>query len=455
MDRESLVKNFKDKKILILGLGREGRDSFLFFRKLFPEKTIGLADRLEKSSLPRETKKIISRGKKIDLHCGRDYLKSLAQYDVVVKSPGIPVHLPPIEIAAKKGKITSQTAIFLKYCPGVVVGVTGTKGKSTTAALIYAILKRAGKRARLLGNIGVPVLTDLLVANNGDNFVLELSSHQLYYADRSPHIAVLLNLYPEHLDYYRDFSEYARAKANIMRFQTKKDFLVYNAADRRVSAIAKKSKAKTINFNNYPLDVSEKIGLIGAFNQRNAKAAASVGRILKIGQKTISEAIASFKPLEHRLELVATVNGARFYDDALSTIQESAVAAIDAFGREVETLIAGGFDRGQPHGRLAKKILDSDIRTLILFPTTGSRIWRELASAAKKSGRAARRREIKHHFAGNMEEAVRMAVANTGKGRVCLMSCAASSFSIFKDYREKGSRFRECLERYARRRPKK
>jgi len=167
---------------------------------------------------------------------------------------------------------------------------------------------------------------------------------------------------------------------------------------------------------------------------------------LRISDAVINDAIAGFRPLEHRLELAATINGARFYDDALSTIQESAVVAIDAFGAAAETLIAGGFDRGQPYDQLAQTILDSNIKTLILFPTTGRRIWHSVASAAKKSGRAAHLREIKHYFAENMEEAVKWAVANTAKGKVCLMSCAASSFSIFTDYRERAHFLKNTLD---------
>jgi len=450
MNKFSLAKQFTRKNILIIGLGREGLDSFLFFRRLFPKKTIGLADRSPLESLDPVLRKTIVGDGYVKLYLGADYLKAIADYDIAVKAPGIPIHLPEIEQAYFAGKVTWQTKIFFDLCPGTIIGVTGTKGKSTTSALIFSVLKAAGKPVKLLGNIGKPILMDLMAAKKGDYFVLELSSHQLFDLKKSPHIAVLLNLYEEHLDYYRDFAEYAQAKANITLYQSERDFLIYNSQNKETAAIAGKTKARKIAFNQYDWDFrAAELPLVGEFNYQNAKVAAIVGKILKIKKGDINKALKKFKPLEHRLELVGKYDGIEFYDDSLSTIQESAIAAIDGLGDKVQTLIAGGFDRGQPFNELAAKILNSKIGTLILFPTTGQRIIKEVERLAGDLGRGARFGAIKYFFAASMDEAVKTAYDRTESGRICLMSCASSSFSLFKNYEEKARLYKQYLKKYA------
>ncbi|GAH84031.1 unnamed protein product, partial [marine sediment metagenome] len=240
--------------------------------------------------------------KKVKLHLGKNYLKALKNYDVIVKSPGIPFKILP-KSALKK--ITSQTEIFFENCPGKIIGITGTKGKSTTASLVYKILKQGGIKAHLVGNIGKPVLSLLFKAKPNEVYVYELSSHQLYNLKKSPQIAILLNIYPEHLDYYKDFKEYAAAKANITLYQNKNDYLIFNPGDKIVSKIAKKSKAK-------------KIPIKGKYYSLDKEAAKAAGLIFKIPSKVISRAIREFKYLPHRLELVGTFKGITFYNDALA-----------------------------------------------------------------------------------------------------------------------------------------
>ncbi len=449
----------KNKKVLILGFGREGMDNLKFLRKLFPKTTtrpphpparfangplvLGVGDRLEFAKLSGEAQKLILSEKcsrTIKLHLGKDYLKAIKNYGVIIKSPGVPPKI--LKPFLKKGqKITSQTEIFLENCPGKIIGITGTKGKSTTSSLIYRILKEGGIRAHLVGNIGKPVLQLLFSATSRDVYVYELSSHQLFNIKKSPHIAVFLNIYPEHLDYYKNFNEYIRAKANITRYQTKKDYLVFNSRDKIVREIAEKSKARKIPINKC-LKRSfkqEGIPLIGDFNLQNLAAAIEVGKIFGVSEKDITKAIKKFKPLPHRLEFVGKFSGIKFYNDSLSTIPEATIAAIDTLEKNLQTIILGGFDRGQNFKKLAKKILESKIKTVILFPDTGKRIWRQIQKSARGPTHG---NKLKCFFVDNMKEAVKFCYQNTKKGKVCLLSPAAASFNHFKNYRERGNLFK-------------
>jgi len=432
-----MLENFKNKSILILGFGKEGQDTFLFLRRLFPEKVIGVADRKQIKELDKPAQILFHKtlaGKKIKLHLGKNYLKALKNYDVIIKSPGIPPKIFASQKLRRAGlKITSQTEIFFENCPGKIMGITGTKGKSTTASLIYKILKSGGVKAHLVGNIGKPVLNLLFSATPKDVYVYELSSHQLYNLKKSPHIAVFLNIYPEHLDYYRNFKEYVAAKANITRYQVKDDYLIYNSEDKIVREIAKKSKAK-------------KIPIKGIYYQLNKTAAKAVGKIFKIPKEKIKKAIKEFKPLPHRLELVGDYKGITFYNDALSTIPETAILAMEALGGKVQTIFLGGFDRKIDFKNLAKNILkNKNIKNLILFPTTGEKIWKAII---KSSGGRASVKLPKHFFVDNMPEAVKLAYENTQKGKICLLSCASTSFSIFRDYKEKGNLFKRYVRKF-------
>ncbi len=439
-----MLNELKDERILILGFGREGRDNFRFLRRIFPDKILGIGDRLELEKLDGRAKEVVKKDKKLKLHLGENYLKALKNYEVIIKSPGIPPKLLTPFIT-KKQKITSQTEIFLDYCPGKIVGVTGTKGKSTTTSLIYQILKQGGVKVHLVGNIGKPVLNLLFSATQNDVYVYELSSHQLYNLKKSPQIAVFLNIYPDHLDYYRNFKEYANAKANITLYQTKDDYLIYNARDKIIKEFAKKSRAKKIPITaEVPVeffDTCRKSQLKGNFNLLNIRAAIEVGRIFKIPKKIIAQGIKNFRPLAHRLELVGTFKGITFYNDALSTIPETAIAALDALGDNVQTIFLGGFDRKIDFKKLAKRILKSKIKNVILFPTTGEKIWKEISRQRKLVA-------LRPFFVNNMREGVKLAYEHTQKGKICLLSCASTSFSIFRDYKEKGNLFKKYVRKF-------
>jgi len=410
----------KDKNLLILGFGREGRDTFRFLRKLFPKKNIGIADK--NLQLLTDNLKL----KSVKWHLGNNYLNALKNYDVIIKSPGI-----PLMFDINKQKISSQTEIFFENCPGKIVGVTGTKGKSTTTALIYKILKEGRIKAHLVGNIGKPVLNLLFSAKPDDVYIYELSSHQLYNLKKSPQIAVFLNIYPDHLDYYKNFKEYVKAKTNIVKYQTKKDYLIYNSQDKIVRKIANESKAK-------------KIAIKGVDYDLNKKAARAIGKLFKIPKKSVEKVIREFS-LPHRLEYVGKFRGIKFYNDSAATVPEATILAINVLGDEVETILLGGSDKKIDFKNLVKKVLRSKIKNIILFPTTGEKIWKEILGQVKNDFSKLPRAFLVQ----NMKDGVKLAYEKTRNGKICLLSPASASFSLFRDYKERGNLFKKYVKKYA------
>jgi UDP-N-acetylmuramoylalanine--D-glutamate ligase len=458
-------------RILILGLGREGMATYQFLRAQFPEKVLGLADRLPIEQLDARAQRAIAADRALIIHLGQGYLAGLKAYDVVIRSPGVPLITPAIAEAMRAGvRVTSHIEIFLANCTGTTIGVTGTKGKSTTASLIDAILRAGGLDSHLVGNIGVPALSLLPTIGPRSYAVIELSSYQLDGIGRSPRIAVLLNIVPEHLDLHGGFENYVRAKQNITRFQTADDVLIYNAMYPIPREIADSTRARRVGFAFEPaagvttfvqaneiiyrnekdpgvshvayeniLPVND-IALPGRFNLQNVLAAVTAGRILGVDREAVAAAVRAFKPLAYRLEPVGTFDGITFYDDPLATIPEATIAALDALGSGVATILLGGFDRGVEMDGLARRLRRSEVRTLILFPPSGTRIWQavqreygnDLALPAS-------------FFTTDMRTAVSLAHANTPKGRICLHSPASPSFGLFKDYAQRGDLFRRYV----------
>lgn len=441
-----MLKEFDNKKILILGFAREGIDTLNFLLKLYPYRSFGVADRLKAGDLSVKANRLISKHQKqLDLFLGDDYLKAIKDYDVIIKSPGIP--LAVISRYLTRGNIvTSQMKIFFDRCPGKIVGVTGTKGKSTTTSLIYAILKEANEKVHLLGNIGQPVLTSLLAATAKDIYACELSSHQLSDLQKSPHIAVFLNIFPEHLDYYEDYKGYQKAKTSICRYQNRGDYLIYNPDSAIVKHLIKCSPAHKLPFR--PADVykyisKKDISLRGEDNLFNISAAIKVGELFNVDKDSIRQAIKNFKPLLHRLEFVGRFKRVDFYNDSLATLPEATISAINAFDGRVDTLITGGFDRGLSYLKLAKRIIRSPIKNIVFFPTTGGKIW-DIINRHKMDTR-----HFNVLFTDKMEDAVNFGYKHTKKGAACLMSCASASFNLFKDYRARGNSFKRYVKKIA------
>ncbi len=431
------IKDLKNKKILILGFGLEGVSSFQYLRKKFPDKILGIADKLTIDKIGKKAQKIIQEDKKIKKYLGKDYLRKLKNYEVIIKSPGVPFKKIK-DFLSSEQILTSQTKIFFNNCSGKIIGVTGTKGKSTTTSLIYKILKDSGLKSYLVGNIGrCPI--NLLDSDLPNNFyVYELSSHQLSDLRKSPHISIFLNIYPEHLDYYNGFKEYLRAKSNIVKYQNQNDYFIYNSKFEEIKKIAQKSKSHKIKINSVRVKES--------YNQNihslSIQAALIVSKILKIPEEKAKQSIRDFKPLPHRMEKVGEYKKIVFYNDSLSTIPESSVLALNKLGDKVETMLLGGFDRNLSFQKLTQKIYQTKIKNIILFPTTGKKIWKNIKEDKQDDN-------YNIFFVDNMRDAVQIAFKVTGQNRICLLSSASPSFGLFKNYKERGNLFKKYIKEYA------
>lgn len=441
------LRELENKKILILGFQKEGRDTLSFLRDRFPNKEIGIAD---------HEKKEIGDKKRLELHFGKSCLEAVPKYDVIFKTPGIPVR--KIKPFMQKGQeLTSQDKFFLENCPGTIVGVTGTKGKGTTCSLIYNILKGTDKKVYLVGNIGEPRLAYLKKATPQDIFIQEFSARQLQLIKKSPHIAIFLNLYEAHLDFYEDFKEYKRAKEKITLFQKKSDYFIYNKDQKGIASIARRTRAQKIGFSlekkadcflkdeevfwrQEKIIAIKQVPLHGRFNLENVMAAVCAGKLLKVRTQAIQKGVKEFRGLRHRLERVGEYKGIIFYNDSLATLPEPVMFALDTFADKVQTLILGGYEAGQKFEALAQKISDLNIKNIILFPPTGKRIKKLLKSEAGK---------IRVFETDDMMEAVKICFNNTDKDRICLLSPAAPSFGVFKNYKERGELFKKYVKEYA------
>lgn len=392
------------ENILIIGYGREGKTTEKFLKKRHNRLKLGIADQA----------------------ISKDYLSKQKDFEFAIKTPGI-----------AKGKVTipytTATNIFFDQVKSPIIGVTGSKGKSTTASLIFAMLCEGGYDVELIGNIGNPMVEKLSrPVPPGRIFVAELSSYQLDDIEFSPHIAVVTNLFPEHMNYHGGEKPYYSAKMNIINFQSADDYFIYNDGDKRLRQWAKASRAKTCGFvEKLPTAVKD-IPLLGQHNLDNIRAAATVARLLNVSDVSIARAVKKFKGLPHRLELVGKYKGVIFYDDAISTTPESTMMAINAVGR-IGTIFLGGEDRGYDFGKLEKFIKAKKIKNIVLFPDSGKRIFKSV-------------RGLNVLATCDMKEAVRFAYKHTPKGEICLLSTASPSYSVWKGFEEKGDLFRKWVK---------
>lgn len=449
---DELINFLKDKKITILGFGLEGKSTYNFIRKYLPEKELNI--RYNKES--KEENEYLNKDKNLSFITGNKYLEELDKYDVIIKSPGI--SLKSIDVNKIKEKIYSQLELFLEHTKSFTIGITGTKGKSTTSSLIYEVLKKQNKDVELLGNIGTPIFDEIEKINDNTIVVLEMSSHALQYVEKSPNISILLNLYEEHLDFYKSFEEYGDAKFNIFKYQSKEDISIFNFDNQAMQnknykykkidyAITMKETENKVTENtiyikeNYIYHNDRKLynandirKLKGNHNLNDIMFVLAVSDIMKLDLIKTAKTINEFNPLEHRLEYVGKYEEVDYYNDSIATIPEATMASIKAL-ENVNTLIVGGNDRGVNQCELIEFLKKSKIENIICLPKTGEYIYDALKDTSKKVEKAK-----------DMKEAVTIAKKVTKKNTICLLSPAASSYGYFKNFKERGEMFKENIK---------
>ena len=395
--------------ILIAGYGKEGEATEQFLKKFVPDAKITITDQKD----------------------GENYLDKQFDFDLVIKHQAIPKELI-------KQRYTTAANIFFANVQNMKIGITGTKGKSTTSSLIYDVMKTGGKKARLVGNIGKPMIAELLTEIASDViFVIELSSYQLDDILYSPHISVIVNLFPEHMNYHQTVQKYYDAKKRILAHVNVDDYFVYNPRFSELVAWANSTYCKTVPYiQELPFDISES-RLIGEHNKENIRAAVTVGQILGIEEKAMQKAVVQFQPLRHRLQKVGEFKGITFYDDAISTTPESTIAAISSLKR-IGTIFLGGLNRGYDFSELIPCLKEYNISNVVLFPESGKQI-KELLD---------KEQAYKPHLfeTSDMKEAVAFGYEQTKPGDICLLSTASPSYSIWKNFEEKGDLFQKYVK---------
>lgn len=425
---DSIFKRLRGKKILIAGFGREGKSTLNFLNKYLTHAVIGIADMNESAlqSLDKDRYK---------LYYGENYLDAAGDYDIVIKTPGISVK----DIEIEHSKISSQTDLFLEAFHNQVIGVTGTKGKSTTSTLIYHLLKESGKDVILAGNIGIPIFDCISNINKRTIIVYELSAHQLQFVDSSPHVGVLLNVFEEHLDHFGTFENYKNAKINVLRYMKDGDVAILNNS---LSFTADMMQIRYVtfesyNFDDYNLEWNE-MPLQGEHNKLNIKAALCACHSFGLTVSELLPHLKTFKPLEHRQEYVGVFNGVKFYNDSISTIPQATVAALQTI-KNVNFLLLGGFDRGIDYQPLISYLKDNPL-PYILFTGKAGNTMKEMLQTVDYKGNIFEYED--------MQSAFDIIKKYSKEGDVCLLSPAAASYDRYKNFEERGKIFKELANKF-------
>lgn len=459
------IFEFKEKKIAILGLGIEGLALYSFLKDKAANLTV--LDSLSFAEFAEQNPdnsiiKDIEDGKLISIF-GSGYIDNLNDFDIIFRTPGISALNPKIVAAAEHGvTIHSQIKLFFDLCPCQIIGVTGTKGKGTTSTLIYEIIKenfesdKSGRRVYIAGNIGYPAITLLSQIKSNDIVILELSSFQLMDLKKSPSVAVITNLTVDHLNYHKDPEEYRSSKLSIIKYQTEDDFAVINQKAEQEFKLSSLTRSHIQYFGKEAgLDASveeieghncvvlaktkeiickdSEIELIGAHNLENIAAAVLVCDKLDIGHDLMKTVIRRFNGLPHRLEFVRELDGIKYINDSYATNPEPTLAAINSIvGKKI--LILGGSSKGADFTYLAQQIKTSDVRAVVLIGDEARNIERSLINVGF-SGKVIMGDQ-------DIEKIVRQARDAAISGDSVILSPACASFGLFKDYKDRGNKFK-------------
>lgn len=424
-----IIEELKGKKIAILGFGREGKSTYAYIRKYLPDQMLTIADQN-----PIDTSKLTN----VTTMIGKDY-QNLQGFDVIMKSPGI-VMQEDVDLH----QLNSQTNLFLKHYRHQTIGITGTKGKSTTSTLLHHILKENGKKSILLGNIGIPAFDELEHMDEETIIVYELSCHQLEYVKYSPHIGVLLNIYEEHLDHYGTYKNYIRAKEQIWRHQTRNDVLLCEASlvnadmQAQICTLSMDAPANIcastdeIRIHDWVTSVlPHTLPLIGQHNLYDVGIDLYLSKLMGIEYDAALAAVKSFVPLPHRLQYVGCFHQLHWYDDSISTICETTICALKSLSH-TNTLLLGGMDRGIDYTPLIAYLNEIRNVHVLLMPDTGVKIAEKLTCP--------------YTLVKDLKEAVETAKHMTAVGGTVLLSPAAASYGFFKDFNERGMYYQKYIK---------
>ena len=457
---EEFNNYLKFKKVAIIGLGVSNLPLLDYMYEKNAKVTV--FDEKEEKDIEKNILEKLKKYK-FDYFFGKNCFENLKGFDIIFRSPSfLPTRKELVEEEKRGAIITSEIEMLMKLTPATIIGVTGSDGKTTTTSLIYSILKNAGYNTYLGGNIGIPLFTKLNEMKPNDIVVLELSSFQLMGMDVSPHIGVITNITPNHLNIHKDYQEYINAKKNIFKYQNKDDYIILNYDNDITRNCAREAKSKVIFFSGkeklengfivdnkiikkcedgirtHILDCKDVL-LRGEHNFENiATAIAAISSLVDI-DKSI-DTIKEFKAVEHRLEYVRTIDDVKWYNDSVSSSPTRTIAGLKSFDEDI-VLIAGGYDKNLDYTPIAKPILKK-VKTLILLGQTSGKIFDAVKEEEEKENK-----NIDIFMVNTLEEAVNLARKQAKVGEIVLFSPASASFDMFKNFADRGNKFKDLVNK--------
>ena len=451
----------RNRKVAIIGLGVSNLP-LLEYLHLY-KANVTVFDSKEIDDIPKEIMDKITKYS-MEFSFGKNSLQNLVGFDLIFRSPSCLPTKPELMAEAERGAIiTTEIEMLMEMCPGKIIGVTGSDGKTTTTTLIYEIIKAAGYNCYLGGNIGIPLFTKLSEMTPDDIIVLELSSFQLMGMEISPDIAVMTNITPNHLNIHKDYEEYIEAKKAIFKSQDENGILILNYDNDITRDCAKEANGKVIFFsgsqkldNGYIVDgdvikeCEDKVRkhilntndliIKGHHNFENACTAIAATKTL-VDIDTAVEVIKKFKGVEHRIELVDEINNVKWYNDSASSSPTRTLAGLNAFDREEIVLIAGGYDKNLDYVPMAKTVVNK-VKTLILIGQTANKIFDSVKQELENQDK-----NLDIYMCDSLVQAVGLAYKSAKPGQIVLFSPASASFDMFKNFADRGNQFKDLVKK--------
>ncbi len=446
---EQFEQNIKGKRVTVVGIGISNLPLIKYLVRLGADVTA--CDRRTKEDLGKNYTELEDLGVKFSL--GGDYLKNI-DAEIIFKTPGMRYDVPELVEARERGTVvTSEMEVFFDVCPAHITAVTGSDGKTTTTTLINEFLKRSGYKTWLGGNIGTPLLTRAGEMSAEDRVVLELSSFQLHTMRKSPKIAVITNISPNHLDVHKSYGEYIEAKKNIMLYQNESDILVVNADNEVTNEIGREARGTVRRFSrsdktaDYYIEdgficrrgekvlALDDISVPGMHNVENYMAAMAAAEGIASDESIVRTA-KEFNGVEHRIEFVREINGVKYYNSSIDSSPNRTINTLRVFEGKPVILISGGKDKGIPYDEIGKPISDC-VKTLILIGATTGKIEEAVKNAGGKMPEIIKK--------DSYEEVVKCAREIARPGDIVLLSPASTSFDMFRNFEERGKLFKELV----------